>query len=705
MFLILFDVLQEFLLFTGIDGKSCLDQQVSAIEDPLIDINNNLSTKTTRDIKQDDFNTGTMKDFESNRYTSCSLKSTAFYSKNCNFACKKKPATILTSSSMKDIFGATSSPMAHRKSSYRDISKDFCAEKMVKIKRLKSPRYPKCNLTCHLCKVKDPLSLREKRKLPCRTECLNDGITLPVCPMDPLLITDRQGLIEIHISRLQLSTSVTNIPDEEDICSLHIYVSWDIWGEKTAYTPRMECPNLIFNSSFVYRIADLFSFFKNVLSEYLIFRVNIVRRDGTNYTFARGKVSIKDILDYPQNKLHYIVPVNSVICSCFGVNFGQLSLWVRLSCNVDMVEAFKKQCGISSLKDTLHAPPIKDISKNSLPQHSTRHIVDIVSFNDRQQKDSSVSEDSTDIQAPLDSNFQYENENSDEENFYINSNNEELSINETNKMSEEENGTIVMNLDYKTDNSKENKENNASRDSPSVAEFKTLLANESVLSVNYRDSGHIQGISLLEGSSSTIRDMDEILSDRNWESPKTLAGANSLNVEAQDYQNDISTCVRDYAIIIEIVSMQFFDDSCVMQDDQIHLLYVEYSFLEKHGEDMETISMEKPKTSAQEMVYKYKKKFWINEVTHPVQRDNLRAMLAEDISPNINFTVISEPLPEDREVKDCEEVGHYATFNIKKYALGDECKYILLPIKDNKNREIGTLKVIHIIRYLFINNY
>ena len=53
--------------------------------------------------------------------------------------------------------------------------------------------------------------------------------------------------------------------------------------------------------------------------------------------------------------------------------------------------------------------------------------------------------------------------------------------------------------------------------------------------------------------------------------------------------------------------MQFFDDSCVMQDDQIHLLYVEYSFLEKRGEDMETISMKKPKTSAQEMVFNYKK--------------------------------------------------------------------------------------------------
>ncbi|KYN01944.1 X-linked retinitis pigmentosa GTPase regulator-interacting protein 1 [Cyphomyrmex costatus] len=693
MFLILFDILQEFLLFADVDGKSCLDHQVSAIEDPLIDVNNNHPTKITRNIKQHDFNAGTTQNFESDYCTSCSLKSTALYSnKKCNFACKKNSATILTSSSLKDIFDDTSSPMAHRKLSYRDISKDFCAEKMVKLKRLKSLRYPKCNLTCHLRKAKDPLSLQEKQKLPCRTECLNDSVRLPVCPMDPLLITDRQGLIEIHISRLQLSTSVANIPDEEDICNLHIYVSWDIWGEKTAYTPRMECPNLIFNSSSVYRIADLFSFFKNVLSEYLIFRVNIVRRDGTGYTFARAKVSIKDILDYPQNKLHYIVPVNGVICSFFGVNFGQLSLWVRLSCNVDMVEAFKKQCGISSLKDTLHTPPIKkDVSKKPLPQH----IVDIVSFKDRQQKDSPVSEDSTDTQAPLDSNFQYETENSDEENFYVNSNNEESPINETNEMSEEENGTIAMSPDYKTDNSKESKENNVSRDSPSVAEFKTLLANSIF--------GRIQGISLLKGSSSTIRDMDEILSDRNWESYKQKR-ANSLNVEAQDYRNDISTCRNEKdAIIIEIVSMQFFDDSCVMQNDQIHLLYVEYSFLDKHGEDMETISVEKPKTSAQEMVYNYKKKFWINEVTHPVQRDNLRAMLAEDTSPNINFIIISEPLPEEREVKDCEEVG-YATFNIKKYALGDECKYILLPIKDNQNREIGTLKVIHIIRYFFVNN-
>lgn len=168
----------------------------------------------------------------------------------------------------------------------------------------------------------------------------------------------------------------------------------------------MKCPDLIFNSSSVYRIVDLFSFFKNVLSEYLIFRVNIVRRDGTSYTLAQAKVSIKDILDYPQNKLHYIVPVNSVIPSFSGVNFGQLSLWVRLSCNVDMVEAFKKQCGISSLKDT---PLVKkeegDIHQKPLSRCS--RIVDVMSFKDDfiQEKDSSVSENSKDedTQPPLDS--------------------------------------------------------------------------------------------------------------------------------------------------------------------------------------------------------------------------------------------------------------------------------------------------------------
>lgn len=61
---------------------------------------------------------------------------------------------------------------------------------------------------------------------------------------------------------------------------------------------------------------------------------------------STGKLSIKDILDYPQNKLHYIAPVNSVLSCSLGDNFGQLSLWVRLSCDIDKVEAYKRKRGL-----------------------------------------------------------------------------------------------------------------------------------------------------------------------------------------------------------------------------------------------------------------------------------------------------------------------------------------------------------------------
>lgn len=44
-----------------------------------------------------------------------------------------------------------------------------------------------------------------------------------------------------------------------------------------------------------------------------------------------------------------------------------------------------------------------------------------------------------------------------------------------------------------------------------------------------------------------------------------------------------------------------------MQDDEIQLLYVEYSFLGHRGEDMETVSVRKPTTANQEMFYNFKK--------------------------------------------------------------------------------------------------
>jgi len=48
-----------------------------------------------------------------------------------------------------------------------------------------------------------------------------------------------------------------------------------------------------------------------------------------------------------------------------------------------------------------------------------------------------------------------------------------------------------------------------------------------------------------------------------------------------------------------------------MQNEEIRLLYVEYSFLGHFGEKMETVSIEKPKTANQEMIYNFRKSKFI----------------------------------------------------------------------------------------------
>ncbi|XP_020293644.1 uncharacterized protein LOC109859632 isoform X2 [Pseudomyrmex gracilis] len=649
IFLILFDVLQE-----------CLSSYQDPVKTPVTDVNNNIiSSINTSDIKQDNLSANTTETLESDITRNVLLSTAVRTDSYTKLKCEEKSTNV----SMKN--ADVSTKVTFSPTTYEKCRKPSClrAEK---------------RLTSSL------------QKVPCKIEYLKDELEslMRPTPSSPLLITDKQGLIEIHISRLQLSTSVTKIPEAEDICNLLVYISWDLWGEKTAHTPRMKCPNLNFNSSCVYHINDLFSFFKNVLSDYLIFRVNIVRRDNTSCMLARAKVSIKDILDYPQNKLHYIVPVNGVI-SCFcGINFGQLSLWTRLSCNVEMVEAFKKQCGIIPLRDAPPTvPPAEEnafqTSRPNFPAAPPQEKVaaEEISIFDRDAKDNFVSEYSNDR------SDEYETENSDWEK-HTESNNEcSNDINESDEDSNNEVITIKSPAFATSQDDESNKKSNARKDTPSLAEFKSLLAND---------------VLLLQESRSTIRDINEVFSKKNWEryrqrSLLTCDNAirpKSLNVDSQDCRHD--TSARDNkkdTITIEIVSMRFLENSPVMKDDDIQLLYVEYSFLGHYGKNMETIAVKKPKRANREMIYNFRKKFRVNERTHPRERDMLRDMLTEKMSPNVTFIVVCEPMPDENETKECEEIG-YATLNLKKYILGDDQQEISLSIVNDLRKQIGVLKII-----------
>ncbi|XP_035730778.1 uncharacterized protein LOC118445425 [Vespa mandarinia] len=478
---------------------------------------------------------------------------------------------------------------------------------------MKSPRI--CNMPCRTEDQIKPLEENEK-ELRCNPKCPTECVDLPPYPTSstPLLITNGQGLVEIHVLSLQLATSAAAVLfQEENLSNVSLFVSWNIWGQETVCTPTLKYPKLNFNSSFVYHIPDLFTFFNCALSEYVIFQANVVEQNTTTYAVAKAKLSIKDILDYPQNKLHYIAPMSSVISCTLGMNFGQLSLWVRLSCDVEQVDAFKRQCGL--------LPSLQQIQKAIFQE-------DLSTLKETNEEYQKIFNDTAQVMSD---------------------------INEKKKCKEEiENPTI-----------------NSSN----------------VKSATYVKNGSFNSeMILLSKQSKKIARWATKEEENN-----NVTQTDKVNID--DFNSFISHPLEKDTIVIQINKIILFENSSVMLDNEVHLLYLEYSFLGYRGADMETESIMKPKTAKEPLIYNFKKIFPIDEEYHSIERNTLRAMLNESINPNIKFILVSEPLPEETDIKDCVEIG-YANFNIREYALGDNDQSVTLPIIDQTQTEkIGSLTI------------
>lgn len=115
---------------------------------------------------------------------------------------------------------------------------------------------------------------------------------------------------------------------------------WNIFGEKPVISSAAVYPNLNYNTSFIYHVYDLNKFFKSITNNYLQFQVK-VQQNHNVYCMAKGKLLIKDILNYPQNKLSYIIPLYGVQTNK-NIDLGQLYVWLGLSCELEKIENFKK---------------------------------------------------------------------------------------------------------------------------------------------------------------------------------------------------------------------------------------------------------------------------------------------------------------------------------------------------------------------------
>ncbi|KOC64845.1 X-linked retinitis pigmentosa GTPase regulator-interacting protein 1 [Habropoda laboriosa] len=496
-----------------------------------------------------------------------------------------------------------------------------------------------------LCK-NDHEASESQMKSSCSLDCANECMDTSSFVSDtfPMVIADGQGLVELHIISLQLSTCAGQILYREgEINKVSLFVSWDIWNQETACTPTLKCPKLNFNSSFVYRISDLCSFFSYVLQEFVIFEVNVLHEDSDNYLVARGRLSIKDILDYPQNKLHYIAPVNSVAPCSVGMNFGQLSMWVRLSCDVEKVEDFKRKRGIRSapIEESIASEEAMIRSARVIAEPKRKHV-QVVSKEVVSKQDGDTSGD--------------------------------LPISAIQSILDKSSLTVV----------KESEE-----------EVEHMLSEQRQIGSNIIHHKDVFPSALEWGSPSdgTTRDplRDSIIPKETVDLSRPEPEMKTSSV--MEFNAVISNPLDKDMIIIEVVSLTIFPQTSLMQNKEYQLLYIEYCFLGFCGAEMETVSLQKPQPPNQQLAYNFKRRFLVDEEKHTLQNNILRAMLDKTANPNIKFIVVCEPLPDETDTKECVEVG-FANFNIREYALMDSEKFVSLPVYDpDENEQIGLLKV------------
>ncbi|KAG8233546.1 hypothetical protein J437_LFUL013758 [Ladona fulva] len=120
-------------------------------------------------------------------------------------------------------------------------------------------------------------------------------------------------------------------------------------------------------------------------------------------------------------------------------------------------------------------------------------------------------------------------------------------------------------------------------------------------------------------------------------------------------------------IVIEIHSLQLSPKSSVAKDPNIHQLFIEYTFLGKQGESMETpVSLPKPQSN-EILCFNFRKVFPMDPVENAKERNILKnviymrgskrhksSLLAEG---KVRFNVVSEPLEDEDSDVECLDIG------------------------------------------------
>ena len=135
-----------------------------------------------------------------------------------------------------------------------------------------------------------------------------------------------QSLFEINIQKVSLQENILTMMG---IAEPKIFLSWLFYDSDQSYTPVLQGPTAVFNSSSYYKIQLDDSFLEFLMDNDVMFQVHMAIKNDSQ-TIAGAAIRFSEILDYPQNKLHGATSLLGIKGSSKDLTVGSLDYWFKL---------------------------------------------------------------------------------------------------------------------------------------------------------------------------------------------------------------------------------------------------------------------------------------------------------------------------------------------------------------------------------------
>ena len=135
-----------------------------------------------------------------------------------------------------------------------------------------------------------------------------------------------QSLFEINIQKVSLHENILTMLG---VAEPKVFLSWLFYDSDQSYSPVLQGPTAVFNSSSYYKVQLDDSFLEFLMDIDVMFQVHVAIKNDSQ-TIGVAAIRFSEILDYPQNKLHGTISLVGIKGSSKDLTVGSLDYWFKL---------------------------------------------------------------------------------------------------------------------------------------------------------------------------------------------------------------------------------------------------------------------------------------------------------------------------------------------------------------------------------------